>query len=56
VLKPLHFTKNDIVVNTVDDYLNIPQNKVNFMILSKIKINYDGIEKITCIIAIMRKE
>jgi hypothetical protein len=30
----LHFTKNDIVVNRIDDYLNIPQNKVNFMILS----------------------
>jgi hypothetical protein len=26
--------ENDIVVNRIDDYLNIPQNKVNFMILS----------------------
>jgi hypothetical protein len=24
----LHFAENDIVVNRIDDYLNIPQNKV----------------------------
>jgi hypothetical protein len=41
--------ENDIVVNRIDDYLNIPQNKVNFydFIYKKVKINYDGIEKIT---------
>ena len=41
--------ENDIVVNRIDDYLNIPQNKVVFydLMYKKVRINYDGIEKIT---------
>jgi hypothetical protein len=42
-------SENDIVVNGIDKYLNIPQNKVVFydLIYKKVRINYDGIEKIT---------
>lgn len=41
--------ENDIVVNRIDEYLKIPQNKVVFydLIYKKVRINYDGIEKIT---------
>ncbi len=41
--------ENDIVINKIDDYLIIPQNKVVFydFIYKNIKIYYDGIEKIT---------
>ena len=41
--------ENDIVSNGINKYLNIPQNKVVFydFIYKNIKINYDGIEKIT---------
>jgi hypothetical protein len=41
--------ENDIVVNKIDEYLNIPQNKVVFydFIYKNVTINYDGIEKIT---------
>jgi hypothetical protein len=42
-------SENDIVVNGIDKYLNIPQNKVVFydLIYKKVRINYDGLEKIT---------
>ncbi|WP_035672402.1 M14 metallopeptidase family protein [Flavobacterium sp. 83] len=41
--------ENVIVSNGIDKYLNIPQNKVVFydFMYKNIKINYDGIEKIT---------
>lgn len=41
--------ENDIVVNRIDEYLNIPQNKPVFydFIYKNVRINYDGIEKIT---------
>ncbi|MDG2432562.1 M14 metallopeptidase family protein [Flavobacterium sp.] len=41
--------ENDIVVNRIDEYLNIPQNNAVFydFIYKKVRINYDGIEKIT---------
>ena len=40
--------ENDIVVNKMNDYLNIPQNKVIFFdfIYKNVKINYDNKEKI----------
>jgi hypothetical protein len=43
------FSENDIVDKGIQDYLNIPQNKVLFydFIYKNIKINYDGIEIIT---------
>lgn len=42
-------SENDIVVNGIDKYLNIPQNKVVFydLMYKNVRINYDGIEKIT---------
>ena len=42
-------SENVIVSNGIDIYLNIPQNKAVFydFIYKNIKINYDGIEKIT---------
>ncbi len=42
-------SENDIVVNGINNYLNIPQNKAVFydFIYKNVKINYDGIEKIT---------
>ena len=42
-------SENDIVSNRIDKYLNIPQNKVVFydFMYKNIRINYDGIEKIT---------
>ncbi|MGL2986088.1 M14 family metallopeptidase [Flavobacterium sp. RSSA_27] len=41
--------ENDVVDNKINQYLNIPQNKVVFydFIYKNIKINYDGNEKIT---------
>lgn len=40
---------SDVDDSEVDDYLRIPQNKQNFrdIIYQNVKINYDGIEKIT---------
>ncbi|MBC5839371.1 M14 family metallopeptidase [Flavobacterium muglaense] len=42
-------SENDIVINGINNYLNIPQNKAVFydFIYKNVKINYDGIEKIT---------
>jgi hypothetical protein len=42
-----YFYENDIVVNKIDDYVKIPQNKVVFydFVYKNVKINYDGIEK-----------
>lgn len=41
--------ENDIVVNKTGQYLNIPQNKINFydFMVKNIKINYDGNEILT---------
>lgn len=41
--------ENVVVDNKTDNYLNIPQNKVNFfdIVYKNVKINYDGIEKNT---------
>jgi len=41
--------ENDIVHNKIDDYVKIPQNKVVFydFVYKNVKINYDGIEKIS---------
>ena len=52
-----HFYENDIVDNRIDDYLNIPQNKVVFydIVYKNIKINYDG-NKIISNFAIQYKE
>ncbi|MEN9909133.1 MAG: hypothetical protein RLZZ540_2282 [Bacteroidota bacterium] len=51
-------SENVIEVNRTEDYLNIPQNKVVFydFIYKKIKINYDGIEKITNFAAQYKEE
>ena len=40
--------ENVIVSNKIEDYLQIPQNKVNFydFVYKNVKLNYDGIEKI----------
>mgnify|MGYP003396871989 CR=1 FL=1 len=42
-------SENDIVVNRIDNYMRIPQNNIVFydFIYKNVKINYDGIEKIT---------
>ena len=50
--------ENVIVVNGIDKYLNISQNKVVFydFIYKNIKINYDGIEKITNFAAQYKEE
>lgn len=42
-----HIYENDIVRNEIEDYLNIPQNKVNFydFVYKNVKINYDNLEK-----------
>jgi hypothetical protein len=44
-----YISENVIVGNRINDYLNIPQNKVSFFdfVYKNVKINYDGIEKIT---------
>ena len=41
--------ENVVVCNGIDDYLNIPQNKINFydIVYKNVKINYDGNEIIT---------
>jgi len=50
--------ENDIVVNAIDEYLNIPQNKVVFFdfVYRNVNINYDGIEKITNFAAQYKEE
>lgn len=50
--------ENVIEINRTEDYLNIPQNKVVFydFIYKKVKINYDGIEKITNFAAQYKEE
>ncbi|HTG64805.1 MAG TPA: hypothetical protein VL859_00360, partial [Flavobacterium sp.] len=50
--------ENVIEVNRTEDYLNIPQNKVVFydFIYKKVKINYDGNEKITNFAAQYKEE
>ena len=50
--------ENVIVSNGIDKYLNIPQNKVVFydFMYKNIKINYDGIEKITNFAAQYKEE
>ncbi len=44
-----HVSENVIVSGGIDDYLNIPQNKVNFndFVYKNVKINYDGNQFIT---------
>ena len=51
-------SENVIVSNGIDIYLNIPQNKAVFydFINKNIKINYDGIEKITNFAAQYKEE
>jgi hypothetical protein len=51
-------SENDIVGNGINNYLNIPQNKVVFydFIYKNVKINYDGIEKITNFAAQYKEE
>ena len=50
--------ENDIVSNGIDKYLNIPQNKAVFydFIYKNVRINYDGIEKITNFAAQYKEE
>lgn len=50
--------ENDIVINRIDDYLNISQNKVSFydLLYKNIKIYYDGIKKITNFAAQYKEE
>jgi hypothetical protein len=50
--------ENDIVSNRMDDYLRIPQNSVVFydFLYKNVKINYDGIEKITNFAAQYKEE
>jgi hypothetical protein len=48
LLSGLHyFYENDIVLSKIEDYLKIPQNKVDFydFVYKNVKINYDGNEK-----------
>ena len=51
-------SENDIVINGIDKYMNIPQNKVVFydFMYKNIKINYDGIEIITNFAAQYKEE
>jgi len=51
-------SENDIVDNGIDKYLNIPQNKVVFydFLYKNVKLNYDGIEKITNFAAQYKEE
>ncbi len=53
-----HQLENVIVGNRITDYLNIPQNIVGFydFVYKNVKINYDGIEKITNFGAQFREE
>ena len=50
--------ENVIEINRTEDYLNLPQNKVVFydFIYKKVKINYDGNEKITNFAAQYKEE
>jgi hypothetical protein len=50
--------ENDIVDNGINKYLNIPQNKVVFydFLYKNVKLNYDGIEKITNFAAQYKEE
>ena len=50
--------ENVIVANGIDKYLNIPQNKVVFydFLYKNIKLNYDGVEKITNFAAQYKEE
>lgn len=50
--------ENVIVSNGINNYLNIPQNKVNFydFIYKNVKINYDGVEIITNFAAQYKEE
>ena len=43
-----HLYENDIVLNEIDNYLNIPQNNIVFydFVYKNVKINYDSKEKI----------
>ncbi|MCW2120830.1 M14 family zinc carboxypeptidase [Flavobacterium sp. 7A] len=51
-------SENVIVFKGIDNYLNIPQNKQSFydFIYKNIKINYDGIEKLTNFAAQYKEE
>jgi hypothetical protein len=51
-------SENVIVSNGINKYLNIPQNKIVFydFIYKNVKINYDGIEKITNFAAQYKEE
>jgi len=51
-------SENDIVDNGIDNYLNIPQNKPVFydFIYKNVKLNYDGVEKITNFAAQYKEE
>ena len=55
-LMSLH--ENVIVNNRIEDYLNIPQNNLNFLdfVYKNVKINYEGKEKITNFGAQFREE
>lgn len=50
--------ENVVVINRTKEYLNIPQNKVVFydLMYKKVKINYDGNEKITNFAAQYKEE
>lgn len=50
--------ENDVVINKINDYLNIPQNKVSFydLLYKNIKINYDGNKIITNFAAQYKEE
>jgi hypothetical protein len=51
-------SENDIVDNRIDNYLSIPQNKVTFydFMYKNVKLNYDGVEKITNFAAQYKEE
>jgi hypothetical protein len=51
-------SENDVVDNGINNYLNIPQNKPVFydFIYKNVKLNYDGIEKITNFAAQYKEE
>ncbi len=51
-------SENDIVNNGIDNYMNIPQNIVVFydFIYKNVKLNYDGVEKITNFAAQYKEE
>jgi hypothetical protein len=51
-------SENDVVDNGIDNYLNIPQNNAVFydFIYKNVKLNYDGVEKITNFAAQYKEE